>query len=726
MAISLKEQLRILNEGVHYRAPFKFGPKGFSVLKKGREDEDTRKVATQMFYDFYAMELMHRLLGSPLPDPEVNPAAEFDPDAENKMKNSLTRQQQAKFKRAVQKGGEDAAGAMYVPNWGDVEEPTMGGTIVPANLRKVIDQVYDEVVTQITDKIMTHLRLGLIQEFRYLITHAHEWQYFRQRLVAIYNKNGGKISNEEFAKTIQEKIPRLQGHEDAVKRLLKFCKYYSGMNPDPADAIPKKAETPKVGKPVDLNPEPKEPEPEPEPKIPEEPDDTDYNMPPVEIPPGADWDEEPYKYSDEVEKAKLAQWLKTHKNISEGIDDAGYAAGRISPHTILSVRQAINKSGLTWSDILLAYNNLAWSGPYGGAKWGAGVESYIKLLVQRKDRNIEDMASLVDHIYDLQHNTGALLNKGGMYVSPEDLDRRAKVTHLARYLKDVSPLIQRLILRVLPYVSSHPEIDKNPETVTQSATAPMPAEAVTALTANKFAKSSLGNQWTTQSPFENKQGTSVQDEYTAKYHINGMYSVEDSLNTDIQVFEKLEDFERWLKQNSPNFITPSPGISHYTKPKVKTEKQKWLEKQKLKLDAAKETVLLEECKMAWRPSESYYKAYLPGGDRFQFFAFADGTFMGCVKSTNDIGATFDNWPAALNYCKAQTANALPNENYVEGKAWIGKPIGSSISAIPTAPKPSVGTAPTTKYSLSPMEVTIFNGLVTQKGNDMVTFCPISQ
>src|SRR5574343_136404 len=109
MSISLKEQLRQLNEGVHYHAPF------VNVMKKGKEDAHTREKATRMFYDFYAMELMHRLLGSPLPDPDIG---KVKPD-------ELTPQQAAKLKAAVGSAGLQGAnpvGAMFVPNWGDVED----------------------------------------------------------------------------------------------------------------------------------------------------------------------------------------------------------------------------------------------------------------------------------------------------------------------------------------------------------------------------------------------------------------------------------------------------------------------------------------------------------------------------------------------------------------------------------------------------------------------------
>jgi|FAXJ01.1.fsa_nt_gi hypothetical protein len=691
-----------------YHSPF------INVIKKGKEDNETREKATQMFYDFYAMELMHRLLGSPRQDPDLNSP---------KYAGQRTPQQQAKIKSAVQTAamqGANPMGAMFVGDWGNVEDTPAGISMVPAQLRKVIDQVYEEVVIQLTRKMMTHLRLTLVSEFRYIVTHASDWRTFRHKLVSIYNMNGGKISKNEFEAAIAEKIPGMKPHVDSVKRLLQFCKHYDAMSPDPADAIPANEPPPTVGEPVEpeLTPEP-DPEPEPDPQSPSEPDDTDYDMPQVEIPPGADWGDEPHDYSDEVEKEKTIQWIKTHKKISEGIKDPSYAAGRISPHTVLAVKTAINKSGLTWNDILLAYQNLNWGGSYGGPKWGEGVASFIKLMPHSKNEDVEDMAGLVDHIYDLEHNTGELLNKGGMYVSPTDLDRRSKVTSLSRYLPSVSPLVQRLILRVLGYVSKHPDLEKDIRKVTQSPTQAFTPEQQQFLAKNKFEKSDAGEEWTTQAPYENKKEKIVQNQYTIKFHTNGIFSAEDTIDADVKVFDNWNDIEGWVMNHQSSFVKPQSGMSYYEPAKQMSAKEQYfVGKTKIKLDASKETELLEKCNMAWRPSNHYYKAYF-SSDRFQFFAFSDGTFMGCMSSTKAPGPTFNNWTDAFTYCKSQTANALPNEDYAEGKAWIGLSITAPAPHIVPSQimpvSPSVGSIPPTEYTLSPVEINTLQIIAAQSG-----------
>jgi hypothetical protein len=281
-------------------------------------------------------------------------------------------------------------------------------------------------------------------------------------------------------------------------------------------------------------------------------------------------------------------------------------------------------------------------------------------------------------------------------------------------------------LRVLGYVSKHPDIEKDIRKVTQSPTQAFTPEQQQFLAKNKFEKSDAGEEWTTQAPYENKKGQTVQNQYTIKFHTNGMFSAEDTIDADVKVFDDWDEIEGWVMNNQSNFVQPQPGLSHYQPTKQMSPKEQYLQgKTKIKLDASKETELLDKCKMAWRPSNHYYKAYLPGNDRFQFFAFSDGTYMGCVKSTKDVGPTLNNWTDALNYCKHQTANALPNEDYTEGKAWIGVQIGGTpklatpSQAIPTPP--FVGSVPATEYTLSPVEINTFQIIANQHGG--VTVVP---
>jgi len=198
-----------------------------------------------------------------------------------------------------------------------------------------------------------------------------------------------------------------------------------------------------------------------------------------------------------------------------------------------------------------------------------------------------------------------------------------------------------------------------------------------------------------------------------------MYSAKDSINADIQVFETWPEMEEWLERNKNNFLVPQSGVSHYQAPKVQTPKDAMIAAHvKIKIgDAKKETDLLEICKMGWRPSNHYYKAYLPGSDRVQLFAFSDGSFMVCKKSDKqNIFHSYD-WNDVFEKCKALTTNALPNEEYAESKAWIGKPMDAPAQSVsPQATfQPAVGAALSAEYSLSPIEVNTLQILAQSKG-----------
>ncbi len=681
-----------------------YTPPKIDVTKKGPEDSETRGKATRLFYDFYAMNLLHMWLGSTFP-------RDLPPEKKKE------RQVGAMWGQ-MQKHPELMSPALFA-GYQDVEQPPAGVGIVPQQLRDRIEQIYDEVTLALGRRLLAHLRLTLIQEFRYLVTHSSEWVSFRNKLIALYKKNG-TITKDDLNKAVATNLPGMKGHEDSVKRLLLFAKYYRIDTPtdDPANAL--KSDEPGAKPPEEPEVEPTpEPEDEPEPEKPSEPEEPEepYEEPPA----GADWQsKKEAEYQAKIDALKA--YMSAKKKLSESVyKDPYYAAGRLTPSVIRAMQNAVRKSGLTWEDVMLGYKNIRWGGAMGGARWGAGVEAFIDLVSKAKEERVEDMAALIDHIYDLEHNTGELLNKGGMYVDSHDLDRRAKVTHIARFLPNVSPMIKRLILLTLKYVSKHPDIEADIHKITNSPTKPFTPEEATALGQAKFAKSSAGDSYQTQAPYTNKKGKAVQRNFIAKAHTNGMYSLVDSMDADVKVFDTFEELKNYVMANSEEFMMPQAGISHYQPTVKQTAKQKYLSAHvRIKLDAEKETALLEQCKMAFRPSETYYKAYLPGDDRFQFFAFSDGTFMGLKKSSPDEVQISNNWDDAFKHCKMMTANALPNSEYEEGKAWIGKPLGSAPPTVHPSSSPNI--SPTVggtvgdqfQFSLAPAEIQLLNMLVQQK------------
>ena len=690
-------------------------PPNINVMDRSASEPEARSKSTRLFYDFYALALLKDMVGTP----------------RYPVKNQMGVLSQ--FARGI------PGSNVFMVNHPEVNIRMMGGEVTE-KLRNIVDEGFEVVTKAITRKLLHHLRLTLIQEFRYIIGHSPDWQKFRQHLVSLYNKNQSKISKQEFLAAIQSKIPGMVEHPDAVKRIMLFSKYYSPMSgydgSDPATALDdrpakkKNEPEPEIGSPT----EPEEPEPEePQNVEPEEPDDTDYSAPETDIPPGADYDTNPSdfmdKYGNEIEKAKLQQWFAAKK---KKLNEDTYAGGRISPSTVKKIFAAIHKSGLTWNDVILGYEKLDWGAGvgagldptdknhpgFGGARWGVGVEEFLKLVAVAKSDDTIKMAELVDHIYDLQHNSGNLLNKGGMWVADADLDRRSIIASLPRFLPNVSPFVKRLILRVLPAVTKHPAEERDIDAFTASPTQPLTPEEEAEMTKMQFAKSpSGGNAWVTQSPFKNKKGHLIQRHFIFKHHTNGLYSLADSMNAEGRVFDDFAEAKEYLVHKTHDFVMPQVGSDVY-KMAADTEKENYLNAHtKIKLDAAKETQLLDVCKMAWRPSNSYYKAHLPKSERFQFFAFNDGTFIGCLKNKGGIEFTAKTWDEAFEKCKQITANALPSEEYEEGKAWIGKPLGSPAPVVTPqqTQTPSVGSVPATEFTLSPIENQTLQILASQVG-----------
>jgi len=60
------------------------------------------------------------------------------------------------------------------------------------------------------------------------------------------------------------------------------------------------------------------------------------------------------------------------------------------------------------STISEAFHIKAWSSDYGGKRWGTATDFLIKL---KESKSLKDDIFLLDRIFDLQHNTGHILNK---------------------------------------------------------------------------------------------------------------------------------------------------------------------------------------------------------------------------------------------------------------------------------------------------------------------------
>lgn len=92
-----------------------------------------------------------------------------------------------------------------------------------------------------------------------------------------------------------------------------------------------------------------------------------------------------------------------------------------------------------------AFKNMSWAASYGGKNWAAICAGY-RLLVDSKSKDQVSVA--IDHAYDLEHNTGAALNKvKDFYIKDEkgteDFDWMGDALDLKRDAKSMNKLIEK-------------------------------------------------------------------------------------------------------------------------------------------------------------------------------------------------------------------------------------------------------------------------------------------
>ena len=96
-----------------------------------------------------------------------------------------------------------------------------------------------------------------------------------------------------------------------------------------------------------------------------------------------------------------------------------------------------------------------WKHNYGGKPWADACDAWLKLNAARTPREI---SVWIDHIYDLQHNTGSLLNKNREYAGKHPWEQswvqaalsvKRDAKSLMSILRHASPFVQNLGRRVL-------------------------------------------------------------------------------------------------------------------------------------------------------------------------------------------------------------------------------------------------------------------------------------
>jgi hypothetical protein len=107
-----------------------------------------------------------------------------------------------------------------------------------------------------------------------------------------------------------------------------------------------------------------------------------------------------------------------------------------------------------WAKIQeLLYSKAGWPSSYGGPAWAQIAQAWSKLFAAQ---DVPSQMIWIDHIYDLQHNTGSVFNKletyakeGGHQWLKDALDFKASAKHPIELADKVSPQMRRLALPAL-------------------------------------------------------------------------------------------------------------------------------------------------------------------------------------------------------------------------------------------------------------------------------------
>lgn len=703
MAISLKEQLAQslqLNE-VSYHAPI-FDTNYYNKAHDSNHDEG-QKAGRRMFYDFYAMEFLWAFLGSgqiPKAEREKLIGLPLDDPKRDIIQNK-------------------------------------GHRFLPHAAVKTIDSMYEQVTNTVAKNLLAYVRLAVVQEFQYLVSASSGWRKFRQELLSKYNSKKS-INKSEFDALVDTHIPAMKPYPDTIKRLLKFSKYFSEMH-TVDDKDPFDVSRGIVGTSSKKNNEPEEfpnGQSAEEPKSSEDPDDTDYNAEPASREFGKYGGAGQPSHPDDQETWSGAAAFKDAGDLpkipaDDDDDDDGEPAVKeilteeyINPEKVRKVYAAINKAGITLDDIEKAYNKVPWGGAYGGPRWGAGAVALLKLAHAKKNLSTEDMNHIIDHIYDLQHNTGSLLNKGPMFIKDSDLNRRYKISNVARFIPFVSPIVQNMILRYQRYLHGDPaqaDLEAKMENLQKSPKLPLDAEEINKLTPLGF-KHAGGNSYRVGINFTNKKGDAVGGVYyeIAKHEVGtwnnsvdpttkvqkqefvkapdsaSMYVVSDNLKADVKAFPTFDEAFKYVN-GFKHEMNPHSSIGNVeATPAVESAKHKYINaRTKMKLPPMKEQMLLN-IQFGWRKKGQYYKAYFPS-NRLLFYAFTDGSFLISFDNSLTYNVT-SNFPEALTSATAVAAGAQPYPEKDKAQAEInialGKPPTSVSPATPKAPSaPSAPKAP---------------------------------
>ena len=114
-------------------------------------------------------------------------------------------------------------------------------------------------------------------------------------------------------------------------------------------------------------------------------------------------------------------------------------------------RRYIYDKNISLIEIYHLFNaNIKWVSAYGGKPWATATKVFLEIDNIKDTNNINKKAYYIDRVYDMEHNTGTLLNKTNkLFVDKQNLDYRAKKVKSLRdlYFRHTGGEVKQLIRR---------------------------------------------------------------------------------------------------------------------------------------------------------------------------------------------------------------------------------------------------------------------------------------
>ena len=611
-------------------------------------------LSLQIFHDFYAMELMNALFGS----------------------GNMS----IKGKVGIVKGLADKTGinpALIGIDWDNVIFP-LSNVVLPEKLRSRVEVMYEEVVIGLAGKMMEHLRRTVIQEFSHFSATCEGFNRFKLRILNKADTLEKKISKEDYDKIIKSSMSGMVGYEGIIIKLLKYDYYYNkGMSSSYDDDINMdsdkngsfrvlkilgnsgilssnwgsdnlKKKNNKKGAEGDYY------------DIDKDPDAIDISKKDKDKDKEDGDDGDGKKWDGDIEEPDVDMVLdptdpfskKVKKNWKDRLNEETLNISKIR-----RTNRAMHKAGLTIDDMLLAYNNIKWTEGFGGNAWGQATAAYLKLRVAFKKEDINKMASMIDHVYDLSHNNGPLLDKGGLYISSIDLDRRSKINHLGKFINKVSPDVKTLLYQVLRYIPKS-DYEINFEKYAKASRVDFSFNEKSILTQYGFYPSGMNDIYSISVTFLNKQNRLVDRDFSVYKTTDGKYILRDSLQAEDKICDSFDELTLYFKNNlSLKQITKEDAYYNTIAQILKNSKSGNKD-----INSDKAQLILDTCNMGWFGIVKGYVAVIDKINDYNVTLFVLNNGYLVTNNSDYTYIQYVDWDSAYEKLKELTVNSIPLDN----------------------------------------------------------------